>query len=60
MTRSRIASAIGRPGLSARAYDKVLNVARTGADLAGGKHIGVAQAAGAVRLRTLDRGATCC
>jgi magnesium chelatase family protein len=59
-TRSLIASAIGRLGLSARAYDKVLKVARTGADLAGEKHIGVAHAAEAVQLRTLDRAATCC
>jgi magnesium chelatase family protein len=57
-TRGLIATAITRLGLSARAYDRVLRVARTSADLAGEAQIGVAHAAEAVQLRTLDRGAT--
>jgi magnesium chelatase family protein len=49
--------AIARLGLSARAYERILKLARTVADLAGAPQIGNAQVAEAVRLRALDRAA---
>jgi magnesium chelatase family protein len=58
--RSLLGTAIARLGLSARAYDRVLKVARTIADLAGETRISAAHAAEAVQLRTLDRAPTCC
>lgn len=42
-------------GLSARAYDRVLKVARTIADLDNAPRIEARHAAEAVRYRTLDR-----
>lgn len=50
-------AAMTRLALSARAYHRVLKVARTIADLAGVEQIGSAQIAEAVRYRELDRGA---
>jgi magnesium chelatase family protein len=51
-----IEQAIARLGLSARAYDRVLKVARTIADLAGTERLDSAHVAEAVHYRALDRG----
>jgi magnesium chelatase family protein len=48
--------AVDRTGLSARAYHRVLKVARTIADLDGADSIGLGHAAEAVQYRSLDRG----
>ncbi len=49
-------AAVGRMGLSPRAYHKVLKVARTIADLAGSDTIGETAVAEALGYRLLDRG----
>lgn len=54
-SRVLIGTAIERLGLSARAYHRVLKLARTCADLAGEPHIRKADVSEAVSLRTLDR-----
>ena len=50
-----IASAVDRLGLSARAYGKVLRVARTLADLEGVTAVGATHVAEAVQARVFDR-----
>jgi magnesium chelatase family protein len=50
-----LASAVERLGLSARAYTKVLRVARTVADLEGSAAVKAMHVAEAVQLRLLDR-----
>ena len=42
-------------GLSARAYRRVLKIARTVADLAGSAHVETAHVPEAIRYRSLDR-----
>lgn len=53
--RTLLSAAIGSMHLSARAYDRILKVARTIADLAGEESLGVAHIAEAVQYRALDR-----
>ena len=52
-----LTTAVSRLGLSARAYGKVLRVARTIADLAGKDEVLPEHVAEAISLRLLDRGA---
>ncbi|HEY6621097.1 MAG TPA: ATP-binding protein, partial [Steroidobacteraceae bacterium] len=53
--KALLATAIARLGLSARAYHRVLKVARTCADLGHAPDIRIVDAAEAVKLRALDR-----
>ena len=53
--KSLLRAAIQQLSLSARAYDRILKVARTVADLSGAEEIGVAHVAEAIQYRTLDR-----
>jgi magnesium chelatase family protein len=54
-SRALLGTAIARLGLSARAYHRVLKVARTCADLRGDADIRTMDVAEAVKLRALDR-----
>ena len=54
-TRSMLRFAISELNLSARAYDRILRVARTLADLAGEPNIGALQVQEAIQYRSLDR-----
>jgi len=54
-TRSVLSLAINDLGLSARAYDRILKVARTIADLAGAPDIEMAHVSEAIQFRSLDR-----
>ena len=54
--RRLLEMAMYKPGLSVRAYSRIIKVARTIADLEGEAAIGASQVAEAIQYRTLDRG----
>jgi magnesium chelatase family protein len=52
---SLLRMAVGRLGLSARAYHRVLKIARTIADLAGAEELATVHVSEAIQYRSLDR-----
>jgi magnesium chelatase family protein len=55
-SKQLVKTAMIKMGLSARAYDRILKVARTIADLDSCKDIEVKHVAEAIQYRSLDRG----
>ena len=53
--RELLKTAISQLGLSARAYDRILKLARTVADLEGEENIGLAHVAESIQYRAMDR-----
>jgi magnesium chelatase family protein len=54
-TRTLLEGAIRKLGLSARATDRILKVARTIGDLAGDDELKISHVAEAIQYRTIDR-----
>jgi magnesium chelatase family protein len=55
-SRRLLEAAIDKLGLSARAFNRVLKIARTIADITGSADVGVAHISEAIQYRNLDRG----